>query len=120
MSNAGHGMHTSATDPEAGTDQTESSSHQRIPSFRSPQWSAEVRRMVTAQAPLRFAVVAHDPGTKDSAILAWGFDYGDGDVIIESARDDRRWLINSPDAIRKHFPAAPQDGLEIIWIDNPT
>ncbi|HZE37596.1 MAG TPA: hypothetical protein VE172_02190 [Stackebrandtia sp.] len=88
-----------------------------LPTFGSPQWNTEVRRMVTAQAPLRFGVVGHDPQTKNSAILAWGFDYGQGEVVVESVRGDQRWQLSTAEDIRKYFPQAPEGGLELIWID---
>jgi hypothetical protein len=90
-----------------------------LPAFRSAAWDAEVARMVRRSAPVRFSVVGHDPVREDSAVLAWGLDYGDGEVIVDSARDDRRWYLTTPDAVFKYFPRAPADGLQIIWIDPP-
>ncbi|MFD0555432.1 hypothetical protein FB566_0636 [Stackebrandtia endophytica] len=91
-----------------------------LPVFRSEQWDAQVNQMVHRMAPTRFSVVGHDPATEDSAILAWGLDYGNGEVIVDSVRDNRRWYVTSPEDVFKYFPRAPGNGLEIIWIDNPT
>ncbi|GAA4923901.1 hypothetical protein LX16_5339 [Stackebrandtia albiflava] len=92
----------------------------QIPAFRSSAWDVEVERMVRRAAPARFSVVGHDPAKRDSTVLAWGLDYGDGEVIVDSARDDRRWSVTDPEAVFKYFPRAPTDGLQIIWIDPPT
>lgn len=90
-----------------------------LPKFATSEWDLLVRRMVMTSAPSRFSVIGHDRRTEDSAILAWGFDFGDGEVIVESTRADRRWLISAPEQIHRYFPYAPADGLEIIWVDRP-
>lgn len=93
--------------------------HTNTPTYRSPEWTAAVEHMAQTNAPRRFSVIGHDDTTENSAILAWGFDYGDGDVIVESARDDRRWDLNSPTAANQHFPCPATGSIEIYWIDSP-
>lgn len=88
-----------------------------LPEFGGAQWDAAVRNMAASHAPQRFAVVGHDVKTRDSAILAWGFDYGAGDVVVESVRFGRRWRLRAAADVFKYFPQAPAGGLDIVWVD---
>ena len=90
-----------------------------VPAYRSQEWMAAVERMAHSHAPRRFSVIGHDDNTENSAILAWGFDYGDGEVHIESVCDDRRWVVDSPAAVDRHFPCPATGSVEVYWIDPP-
>lgn len=88
------------------------------PKFGDDQYEISVASMIERNAPRRFAVVAHDKDNHNSAVLAWGLDYGDNDVHIDSTRDDTRWHLSKPEDVFKYFPEPPEpDCLEIIWID---
>jgi|GEM_PF-6655972 len=97
----------------------EAEQHDKVPTYDSPEWNAAVGRMVESLAPRRFSVIGHDDVTRNSAILAWGFDYGGGEVLVESARDERRWSVYSPTEIDKYFPCPITGRVEIYWIDQP-
>ena len=90
-----------------------------IPEFGTAAWDAAVRRMVAEQAPRRFTVVGHDPQLPDSAILGWGLDYGTGCVVVDAADATGHWWLTEADQIRGYFPAAPRNGIDIIWHDRP-
>ena len=88
-----------------------------FPQFRTPEWTQLLHSVIERNAPRRFAAIGHDATTGDSAVLAWGFDYGDGEVIVESAQDDSRWLLTAPENLERYLPPHPDGGFEIIWID---
>lgn len=88
------------------------------PKFGDDRYEISVASMIERNAPRRFAVVAHDKDNHNSAVLAWGLDYGDDDIYIDSTHDDTRWHLSKPDDILKYLPEPPEpDCLEIVWID---
>lgn len=88
------------------------------PKFGDELYETFIASMIERNAPRRFAVVAHDKTTDNSTILAWGLDYGDDDIYIDSARDDTRWHLSRPEDVFKYFPEPPEpDCLQIVWID---
>lgn len=90
------------------------------PKFGDELYEIAVASMIEVNAPRRFAVVAHDKEANNSAVLAWGLDYGDNDIYIDSAHDNTRWQVSKPEDVFKYFSDPPEpDCLQILWIDGP-
>lgn len=88
------------------------------PKFGDEFYATAVASMIEANAPRRFAVIGHDKDNDNSTVLAWGLDYGDDDIHIDSTRDSTRWHVNKPEEVFKYFPEPPEpDCLQILWID---